>query len=295
MFSLLRRRAGQLIHVLKGYLFKWKIDVFGVPKKVTSLDKRSSDKRLIVSLTSYGRRVSDVVYYTLLSLLLQSKKPNLIVLWLSEEEWNEDNIPSKLKSLIKYGIEIKFCKDLRSYKKLVPSLKSYPDDIIITVDDDVIYRKNLLKDLYDASIKFPNAIICNKACYPYLEKNGEFASYNEWEDKNHYVGLCMPLGVTGVLYPPHSLFKDVTDDSIFLKLAPLADDLWFWIMAILQNTHHEVIGEDKSEGGSFDDLYQYFHKYSALTHQNSKENKNDTQIKAILQYYNLAPNDLLKL
>ena len=53
------------------------------------------DKRLIVSLTSYGRRLYDVAY-TVESIMRQTLKPNKIVLWIDESD--KDNIPIALRN-----------------------------------------------------------------------------------------------------------------------------------------------------------------------------------------------------
>jgi hypothetical protein len=42
-----------------------------------------------------------------------------------------------------------------------------------------------------------------------------------------------PTGVGGILYPPKCFHKDIADKELFLKLAPNADDIWFWAMACL--------------------------------------------------------------
>ena len=39
----------------------------------------------------------------------------------------------------KRGLTIRFCEDLKAHKKYYYAFKEYPDDIVITVDDDVIY------------------------------------------------------------------------------------------------------------------------------------------------------------
>ena len=60
------RKFKILCNVIHGYLFKWLVDlhVFKVPKLNGSIP-------LVVSLTSYGRRVkSEVVYYTSVFILL---------------------------------------------------------------------------------------------------------------------------------------------------------------------------------------------------------------------------------
>ena len=76
----------------------------------------NEDKRIIVSLTSYGRRVESVVYYTLVSLLKQRLMPDKIVLWLDNDNWCDNNLPPKISKLKQYGVDILYCKDIRSYK-----------------------------------------------------------------------------------------------------------------------------------------------------------------------------------
>ena len=155
----------QLKRVVKGYLFKWSCDYFGFGKvNIVTITDRTP--QLIVSLTSYGRRVADIVPYTLVSLLKQTVMPDRIILWLDKESWNDENIPKKLQQLIKYGIEIRFCKDIRSYTKLVPTLTLYPEDVIVTVDDDVIYKRDVVENLYSSYLKDSSKIYCNHARFP---------------------------------------------------------------------------------------------------------------------------------
>ena len=52
------------------------------------------------------------------------------------------------------GLTIDWYHDIRSYKKLIPTLKRYPDDIIITADDDILYPCNMVSDLYDTYTKY---------------------------------------------------------------------------------------------------------------------------------------------
>lgn len=277
----------QLKRVVKGYLFKWSCDYFGFGKvNIVTITDRTP--QLIVSLTSYGRRVADIVPYTLVSLLKQTVMPDRIILWLDKESWNDENIPKKLQQLIKYGIEIRFCKDIRSYTKLVPTLTLYPEDVIVTVDDDVIYKRDVVENLYSSYLKDSSKIYCNHARFPAKDKFGEFRPYQEWGISRDSKSYIMPLGVGGVLYPPHSLHPDTIKEDIFTELCPIADDLWFWIMAIRNNFSHKVIRNNENIGDSFDDLYQFFHKRSALTHSNRKENKNDIQLSTIIRYYALC-------
>ena len=81
-------------------------------------------KDLIITLTSFPGRIN-TISDTLISLLNQSVSPESIFLWLAEEQFpdKEKDVPPKILHLQKFGLEIKWCKDLKSYKKLI--LSSY--------------------------------------------------------------------------------------------------------------------------------------------------------------------------
>lgn len=275
-----------LCNVIVGYCIKWEIDVFG-PGKLYPLQRKNDGSNLIVSLTSYGRRVQKTVYYTLVSLLKQSLLPNRIILWLSSDKWTEDNLPKRLKGLKKYGIEYRFCNDIRSYTKLIPSLKTAPEDTIVTVDDDIIYSQGLLRTLYEEHEKHPSSICCIKALLP-LSDQGNLLPYKTWKEATPTKGkeerVIFPLGVGAVLYPPQSLHKDVFLQDCFMSICPYADDIWFWAMARKKGTEHRLTHR-KIKQYSFDALYQFFHKDSYLAHQNRKKNMNDVQLCAVLKKY----------
>lgn len=278
-----------LTNIFLGFSLKYKYKIF---YNSSSKDKTKNKNNIIVSLTSYGRRVSsNVVYYTILSLLNQSIKPDKIILWL-DNSWNIHNLPKKLKKLITRGLEIRFCEDLKSYKKLIPTLEEYPQATIITVDDDIIYKKNTIKKLIETSKKYPDKIVCNNARFP-IPRGWKFETYNNWPENSHSnKDFVMPIGEGGILYPPHTFDREIFNKEIFMSLCPFADDIWFWIMAKRNNKNHIVINPDKKSGYSFDALYQFFHKGSALTHSNSKKNQNDTQLESVMDYYKLVNEDL---
>ena len=50
------------------------------------------------------------------------------------------------------------------------------------------------------------------------------------------------MGGSGCLYPPHSLFKDCVNYDIVSQTIPTHDDVYFWAMAVLNNTKIQVIG-----------------------------------------------------
>lgn len=214
-------------------------------------------EELIVSLTSFPARIN-AVSYTIESILEQTCRPNKVVLWLAIPQFphKERDLPKRLKRLKKYGLEIRWTKnDIRSYKKLIPSLLAYPNSVIVTADDDVYYPPLWLDALYSAYLGNPNKIYCHRG-NRVIFHNGFPDPYNSWG--LHFIkgpksGLnVLQTGVGGVLYPPHSLYKDVVCEEKFMNIAHDADDLWFWSMAVLQETEICVV---KNNQNDFDPVF----------------------------------------
>jgi len=117
------------------------------------------------------------------------------------------------------------------------------------------------------------------------EDSESFKPYSEWskiQQSNPSFNL-FPTGVGGILYPPNSLHKDVTNRELFLKLSPTADDVWFKAMSLMNKT--KVI----SVVCNFEEVQIIVgsQEGSALWKSNVVEFKNDTQIKNVFDYYGL--------
>lgn len=200
----------------------------------------NDESDIVVSLTSFPERINEVSY-AIYSLLNQTLKPKKVVLWLSGEEFpnKEDDLPDILLNLKNNGLEIKWCGNLKSYKKLIPSLKEYPNNIIVTADDDVFYVDNWLESLYNSYLENPKSIICTRSRKIKVNSDNTLDKYVNWpvsqnpEDASY---LNLFTGVGGVLYPPNSLNDEVLNYDLASKLCPHADDLWFWTMAVLNKT-----------------------------------------------------------
>ncbi len=249
-------------------------------------NQKYEDKQLIVSLTTYGQRIHKV-YLTLESLLRQTQKPNKIILWLDEKEFSYETIPASLKILEKRGIEIHYTEDIKSYKKLIPSLLLFPDDIIITVDDDCIYPANLIDVLYSQHTKNPADIICSHAHIIEFDSTGHIKPYIEWSDPPKNTSRAslsyLPVGFGGILYPPHSLHPDVFRKDLFMTLSPTADDIWFKIMAILNNVscrtaplYEETLEWITTTNGKYDQMLN-----------TNNVHYNNIQLENLLKHYNL--------
>ncbi len=204
-------------------------------------DKKRAVK-VIVSLTSFPARI-DTVDITVRSLLLQSLKPDKIILWLAWEQFpdKENGLPDKLLELRKYGLTIRWCRDIKSYKKLLPALRRYPEDIIVTADDDVYYERHWLKRLYSGYEEAPNYVHCHRITKVYIRNNEYKMKEGEFEVYPFPSYLHKLTGVGGVLYPPHILNQEVLDEEKCRELAPTNDDIWFWLMAVLNGAKINVV------------------------------------------------------
>lgn len=180
----------------------------------------------------------DDMFIAVYSLLNQTAFFNRLVLWLGNEFFpdQEGSLPSCLLGLKQYGLEIRFRKDLGPYTKLIYALKEFPEADIITADDDLYYSETWLQELLDIHEQYPDAIIAHRCHEILFDETGEIRKYSDWhfeqvETKLSYKNFL--TGVGGVLYPAHALYRDVLDSGLFMKLAPTADDVWFWAMALL--------------------------------------------------------------
>lgn len=195
--------------------------------------------RLIVSLTSTPWRMYDL-HYTLHSLLAQSLKPDKVVLWLGRELFprGDADVPQAVLALRERGLEIEYCHDVRSYTKLVPALAMYPEDTIVTADDDIYYERDWLERLFIRHDSVSGLHITSALSRRVTLDGDGVELYSRWPlvgGGAPAVGL-LPMGVAGVVYPPHSLHPEVMDEDMFLALAPSADDLWLWAMAARAGT-----------------------------------------------------------
>lgn len=250
-------------------------------------DEKYVDHDIIVSLTTYGKRLYDVGL-TIESIMDQTMKANRIILWLSEE-LESTILPVSLQLLQKRGLEIAFCKDMRSYKKLVPTLCRYPDDAIITIDDDLIYEFDLLEHLITAYQKCPDYVYYKRSHRMVLNQQNKLMKYTQWgwEQKSEIPDIMyFPTGGAGTLYPPHSLDKEVINSEVFLDICPFADDVWFKAMAIKKGTL--PCGVYSRHKGGCDFVENPAVQDSALNSINvCGESLNDKQIEAVFTKYNL--------
>lgn len=229
---------------------------------------------IIVSLTSFPARINDV-WITIASLLNQDYQNMKVVLWLSRVQFPTMAIlPKKLLALQSKGLTIHLVEDdMKPHKKYLYSMQMYPQNSIVTVDDDIIYPPKLISQLVLTSLQYKDCVICTKAVTVSKEK---YLCWHSCISPDRRLKMIMPIGVGGVLYPPKTFNYSYLFDTDTIKQTCLyGDDLWLNFMCRLNGT--EIVKTTYCPG-----LITIFASQKAsLCKVNDNENRNDAQIESI--------------
>lgn len=115
-------------------------------------------ERIIVSLTTWEKRINNLSV-VLDSIFSQTVIPDLVVLNIS----NSLSLPIEIEEyLVKHNVEVNRVKDTKVFKKLIPTLKKYPHDCVVSIDDDWIYPREMIQEFVSLHKQFPNNPISGK-------------------------------------------------------------------------------------------------------------------------------------
>lgn len=194
---------------------------------------QGDDKRpvipVVVSLTSFPVRIGRL-WIVIESILRQTVRPERIVLWLSREQFpnEERDLPKSLLEQRSRGLDIRFVdRDIRSHKKYYYAFQEFKDKDVITIDDDLLYPSNLIENLYNTSLQNPEYVIAN------------FGSRYIWDDENNYIksipggakagdkGSDLLIGSGGgTLFHANKLLPNLDSIKDIVAMCPTADDTY---------------------------------------------------------------------
>ncbi len=237
---------------------------------------------IIVSFTSYPARIKNIDK-VLQTICEQTILPFKTVLYLAESQFTNKNAGISIERYSKCNFEIHWCpKDLRSHKKYYYAMQEYPDDYIITIDDDLYYPKNMIEALINTAKKYPHAVIACRGSRIVFKDKHSLSSYNNWYNSFLSQTPSMDNFATsggGTLFPPHLLDKELFNQDVFMKLAPYADDLWLKTVQLLSDVPvafafplyiDEPIEKENTQG---------------LFFEHNQNGGNDKQLNALIDYY----------
>ncbi len=244
--------------------------------------------RYIVSLTSYAERLPTLAQ-CLDSLFKQTFIANRIILYLGDN-LIDCELPFAITEFIKRGLEIRYIPDdIGPHSKYYHAMRTFPHDVIITVDDDVIYDKNLIQLLVDSYQKHPCAVSAGRVHKMLFDKSGKLKPYRQWDFEHPVFDVpeisLFATGIGGVLYPPGCMSDKLLDKEALQKHCLWADDIWLKFMQLLKKTPVVLANPGKQHPLPIRQLQN-----TGLVTENLHKHRNDTYIENMLRLTGLDLN-----
>ena len=256
----------------------------GLKKAVFHPSYEKNKENIVVSLTSTVARIRHI-FPTLYSIAGQIHKPDLIVLWLSEDAVFPKQTLAKIKAM---GILVAFRKDIGPNTKYHYAFAEYKNDLIITVDDDIIYHKEMIHELYNTFLEHPELVIARRVHKIRFNYEKQPVKYRDWfweyRDSEKPSHELLATGVGGVLYPPAVTNLKCWENIDFLKVCPTNDDIWLKFCELSQNIKVCAV----TSSLFYNDVVIERTQKNALATENIDNGKNDERIKSCLQYFGMS-------
>ena len=272
---------------------------------------------IIISLTTISKRIN-TVYLTIQSLIEQNCTLNYkIRLYISKNPYLLDDgikkIPYNLKKLQqKYKkFTIHYCNNIGSYRKLIPLLieKKNRDCLIITTDDDKIYKKNFLNRLVKAYfdndkkyiIAYRGFLKTNKYLRDMtnLNENNEVNNIiNKYHNKSNKIlqdlvyhlqtkypiinKLTFFVGNDGVLYHTRFFSPITCNLNLIKKIGNYHDDFWFKLNTLMNNIGVICINPFEVRSS-----HQIENTHKSGLHENFNKGSYQIQLEEMSRWFNL--------
>ena len=187
-------------------------------------------ERIIVSMTSYPKRIVNVgkaVYYLLTK---QTVKPDEIHIWLAEPEFpnREKDLPEDLQAMIEHPqVFLHWLpKNTYAHKKHEYFKIGKSGDCVFLVDDDVRYADDLIEQCMKGHASYPNSIIAYNRYSRHIYQ-GMKIIYNDIGPCNTPrldTRLCTQCMIPFSVYPQDALAKE--NQELRDKICPVCDETW---------------------------------------------------------------------
>ena len=254
------------------------------PRKKSGITNEKRDQKIIISLTTYPKRIS-TIWLTIETLMRQTVKPDEIILWLAASQFENglSGLPDNLLHLQERGLTIRFCDDLRSHKKYFYALQEYPNDLIVLADDDMFYPRDTIAKLLQMHKEYPKDICCITAQVIEPDFTAMPSGWRNPKTDEHQLQHSDQIQAftgSGTLIPPAALAKEAFDAEKISSLCLHADDLWITFMAHRIGTKITTLRNWRPFPVTI-----YGTAEGSLYYINAEENQNDVQWQNLLDYY----------
>ena len=209
---------------------------FKILKNVNDIIKIK--EKVIITMTSWKKRIKKS-NKALEILLANTYIPNKVILNLAIEEFPKKNkeLPKNILNLLKFkNFEIFWVKKNNNvFKKLIPTLNRFKNDLIITTDDDILYPFDFIENILKFYIKNGS------------NKPMSFGSkYSDWKigklKINSHYGAGSIVKYEYFKEKLNELYKETTENLINRKIK-CYDDLLYTYAAILNGYKYLRVNE----------------------------------------------------
>ena len=282
--EIVRKSFSHAVYRINKYKTKFLVDRAKLEYGLNTTEKRAT--KVIVSLTSFPLRFNKI-HICLKSLLLQRIKPDKIIVYLGNDS-SRTQFTKEMLDLERYGVEFRIDseRNLKAHKKYFYAMQEFPNDIIVTADDDLYYPSNWLSSLLKTYDKYPNAISARRV-HLMKQKDGALLPYNMWKDQCRSIVepnfSLLATGGSGKLYPPHCLKECAFDVEKIKELCFDADDIWLKCMEIVSE-----IPVVWAKNWEVDQLGVGSNREGALSQKNVDCSHNDVCLKNVMDFYNIS-------
>ena len=191
-------------------------------------------------MTSWKKRINFIGKFIYHFMTTQTVKPDLFYLWLAEEEFpnKEKDLPEDLLVACDY-FKIKLCwiKDNEGPFKRYYTFFNHYDDMVISIDDDIINDPNTIKAILDKYNKnsIPQIIhYCGCGGKIYIKNGIEYTIGNrpifEYDITNYYMARS---AVAPKSFPLEAFTKDMI--KLRKEICPICDESWIHPFLIKNN------------------------------------------------------------
>ena len=173
---------------------------------------------------------------------------------LSEDEWSLPTTAGHAETLIEMmsvlGVEVIWDKgNIRSHKKLIPTLERYPDNPILVTDDDVLQNDGWLYTFLTDHEQHPDDIIYGVALSKVVVMGERIREMNN--PRRIYsqpgmvsINLKPANGGCGTLYQAHTFSdKRFFDRDLLMRLSPTSDETWQWAFCIMAGKRYRCLSK----------------------------------------------------
>ena len=238
------------------------------------------NEKVIVSMTSWKKRIFNT-HKPLEILINNTYKPDKIILNLAVEEFPKKNLelPKSILKLFNFNnFEIFWVyKNNNVFKKLIPTINRFKNDLIITTDDDIIYPFDLIENVIKNFIKFGS------------NKPMSFGSkYTDWIINktriNSHFGPCTIVKYEFFQEKLNEMYKETTEELVN-KNIKCFDDILYTYSALINGFQYLRIKNYSIKNYVFNSNFQDY----SFSEKNSKKILNQIE-----DYHNLLRNYILE-